>query len=537
MIGGMELGLDTFGDITVDAGGRRLSHARVVRDVVTEAVLADGVGLDFFGIGEHHRDDFAVSAPDVVLAAIAARTSGIRLGSAVTVLSSDDPVRVFQRFSTLDALSNGRAEVILGRGSFIESFPLFGYSLEDYEVLFEEKLELFVALLEQRPVTWTGRTRAPLERQRVFPPTESGELRAWVGVGGSPQSVIRAARHGLPLVLAIIGGEPLRFAPLVDLYHRALAQFGKPRRPLAAHCPGHVAGTDVQARDELWPHYAAMHARIGRERGWAPMTREQFDQGCGPDGALFVGSPQTVAAKIVAVAEGLGLSRFDLKYSAGTLPHERMMESIELYGRKVAPLVREQLAGRASPRGGPSTAGAGTGNRAVATAARERSEEVDVTDDSRQPKPGTDDAERAGEATTDRALGAALDELIDAIQETKQAVWLTLDAEQHQALDELRRFLVEQATEVGAAEARIDGRSPLIVSPTARRPKNLAAEAQGDQPAMLGMLMADLEHVAADVRRQAGLIAGREEAGILTGLADGLDERLTALRGQGNRLR
>ena len=342
----LELGLDTFGDITVDATGRRLPHSRVIRDVVTEAVLADEVGLDFFGIGEHHRDDFAVSAPDVVLAAIAARTSGIRLGSAVTVLSSDDPVRVFQRFSTLDAVSNGRAEVILGRGSFIESFPLFGYALEDYEVLFEEKLELFVALLKQRPFTWAGRTRARLEGQRVFPPTESGTLRTWVGVGGSPQSVVRAARHGLPLVLAIIGGEPRRFAPLVDLYHRSLEQFGKPPQPVAAHCPGHVAGTDEQARDELWPHYSAMHARIGRERGWAPMTREQYDRSCGPDGALFVGSPQTVAAKIVAVAEGLGLARFDLKYSAGTLPHEQMMASIDLHGRKVAPLVREQLSRR-----------------------------------------------------------------------------------------------------------------------------------------------------------------------------------------------
>jgi probable LLM family oxidoreductase len=339
----LELGLDTFGDVTVDAGGRPRPHAAVIRDVVAEAVLADEVGLDFFGVGEHHRADFAVSAPDVVLAAIAARTSRIRLGSAVTVLSSDDPVRVFQRFSTLDAVSNGRAEVILGRGSFIESFPLFGYALEDYEVLFEEKLELFVALLEQRPVTWTGRTRAPLDEQRVFPPTESGVLRTWVGVGGSPQSVVRAARHGLPLVLAIIGGEPRRFAPLVDLYHRALDQFGKARQPVAAHRPGHVAGTDEQARDELWPHYAVMHARIGRERGWPPMTREQFDQTCGPDGALFVGSPETVATKIVAAADELGLSRFDLKYSAGTLPHDQMMASIELHGRKVAPLVREQL--------------------------------------------------------------------------------------------------------------------------------------------------------------------------------------------------
>ncbi len=342
-----ELGLDTFGDITRDASGRNLTHAQVIRNVVEEAVLADHLGLDFIGVGEHHRPDFAVSAPDVVLAAIASRTSHIHLGSAVTVLSSDDPVRVFQRFSTLDAVSNGRAEVILGRGSFIESFPLFGFPLEEYEVLFEEKLDLFVRLLEQRPVTWSGATRPPLENQRVYPPTESGSLRTWVGVGGSPNSVVRAARHGLPLVLAIIGGEVLRFRPLVDLYHRALEQFGKPSLPVAAHCPGYVAATDDRARDDLWPHYSAMHARIGRERGWPPMTREQFDLTAGPDGALFVGSPETVAAKIVKVAEGLGLSRFDLKYSAGTLPHEELMTCIELFGREVAPAVREQVAATA----------------------------------------------------------------------------------------------------------------------------------------------------------------------------------------------
>ena len=340
----LELGLDTFGDITVDASGRPLPHAQVIRNVVEEAVLADELGLDFIGVGEHHRPDFAVSAPEVVLAAIASRTSHIRLGSAVTVLSSDDPVRVFQRFSTLDAVSNGRAEVILGRGSFIESFPLFGFALDDYEVLFEEKLELFVKLLEERPVTWSGRTRAALDNQQVFPPTESGSLRAWVGVGGSPNSVVRAARHGLPLVLAIIGGETLRFRPYVDLYHQALEQFGKPRQPVAAHCPGYVAATDGQARDEYWPHYKAMHDRIGRERGWPPLMRDQFDLTAGPDGALFVGSPETVASKIAVVAQALGLSRFDLKYSAGALPHEQLLACIELYGKEVAPLVRARLA-------------------------------------------------------------------------------------------------------------------------------------------------------------------------------------------------
>jgi probable LLM family oxidoreductase len=340
----LELGLDTFGDVTIDGEGALLPHARVLRDVVEEGVLADELGLDFFGVGEHHRADFAISAPEVVLAAIAGRTSRIHLGSAVTVLSSDDPVRVFERFSTLHAVSGGRAEVILGRGSFIESFPLFGFELEDYEVLFEEKLDLFAALLEGGPVTWSGRTRAALTDKRVFPPVEAGPLRTWVGVGGSPESVVRAARYGLPLVLAIIGGEPLRFTPLVDLYARALEQLGKPPQPVAAHCPGYVAVTDERARDEFFPHYAAMHDRIGRERGWPPLTRPQFEHGAGPEGALFVGSPATVAAKIARTAGGLGLARFDLKYSAGPLPHEQLLTCIELYGREVAPMVREQLA-------------------------------------------------------------------------------------------------------------------------------------------------------------------------------------------------
>ena len=277
---GIELGLDTFGDVTVDADGRPVAHPRVIRDVVEEGVLADRLGLDVFSVGEHHRDDFAVSAPEVVLAAIAARTERIRLGSAVTVLSSDDPVRVFERFATLDALSAGRAEVILGRGSFTESFPLFGYDLADYELLFEEKLDLFTQLLREEPVTWSGETRSALRAQRVYPTTADG-LRAWVGVGGSPESGIRAARQGLPLVLAIIGGDPLRFAPFADLFRRANAELGNPDLPIGVHSPGHVAETDEQAREELWPHYRVMHARIGRERGWPPMTRDQFDAAAG----------------------------------------------------------------------------------------------------------------------------------------------------------------------------------------------------------------------------------------------------------------
>jgi probable LLM family oxidoreductase len=340
----IELGLDTFGDVTVDETGQLLPHAHVLRNIVTQAVLADQVGLRFFGVGEHHRRDFSVSAPEVLLAAIASKTSRIHLGSSVTVLSSDDPVRVYERFSTLNALSNGRAEVIVGRGSFTESFPLFGFDLAQYEALFEERLELFAALLKQQPVTWSGRTRSSLRDQVVYPPIEPGHsLRTWVGVGGTPESVTRAARYGFPIILAIIGGSPRRFAPYADLFHRALAQFGRAALPVGVHSPGHVAITDEQAREELWPHHAALMTRIGAERGWAPLTRAQFDREAGPDGALCVGSPETVATKIAATIQALGLSRFNMKYSNGTLPHQLQMTSIELYGTRVAPRVRELL--------------------------------------------------------------------------------------------------------------------------------------------------------------------------------------------------
>jgi probable LLM family oxidoreductase len=339
----LELGLDTFGDVTAGADGALLPHAQVIRNVIEEAVLADELGVDFIGVGEHHRADFAVSAPEIVLAAIAGRTSRIRLGSAVTVLSSDDPIRVFQRFATLDAASNGRAEVILGRGSFTESFPLFGYELSRYEELFEEKLDLFAALLTQEAVTWRGKTRAPLANQRVFPRIEKGTLKTWIGVGGSAESVVRAARYDLPLMLAIIGGEPMRFKPFVDLYHRACEQFGRTPREIGVHSPGYVADTDERARAELWPCYKQMRDRIGGERGWPPMERAEFEREI-ERGSLYVGSPQTVAQKIAATAKGLGLSRFDLKYSAGALAHEKMSRSIELYGRSVIPLVRDMLA-------------------------------------------------------------------------------------------------------------------------------------------------------------------------------------------------
>ena len=342
----LQLGLDTFGDVTSDADGRILSQAETLRNVVAEAVLADEIGLDAFGVGEHHRPDFAISAPEVVLAAIASRTQRILLGSAVTVLSTDDPVRVFERFSTLNALSNGRAEVILGRGSFTESYPLFGYGLDNYNELFEDKLALFVELLKPGPMSWKpshGNTRAPLDAGGVYPPIETGTLRTWIGVGGSPESVVRAAFHGLPLTLAIIGGSPLRFRPYVDLYLDSLSRFGHPVLPIAVHSPGHLAATDQQARDELWPHYAAMMTRIGAERGWPPATRANFEREAGPDGALCVGSAETVAAKIAGTVRALGLSRFDLKYSNGTLPHASAMKSIELFGTAVAPMVRAAL--------------------------------------------------------------------------------------------------------------------------------------------------------------------------------------------------
>lgn len=339
----LELGLDTFGDVTAGPDGKLLSHAQVIRDVVEEAVLADKLGVDFIGVGEHHRGDFAISAPEVVLAGIASRTNRIRLGSAVTVLSSDDPVRVFQRFATLDAISSGRAEVILGRGSFTESFPLFGYDLSQYEELFAEKLDLFAALITQEPVTWQGNTRSSLTSQRVFPTIESGSLKTWIGVGGSPESVVRAARYRLPMMLAIIGGEPKRFAPYVELYHKALAQLGMPSLPVGVHSPGYVADTDAQAKDELWPPFKVMRDRIGAERGWGPITRAEFDQEA-DRGSLYCGSPETVARKIAATAKMLGIARFDMKYSAGTLAHEKLMRCIELYGSKVIPQVRQILA-------------------------------------------------------------------------------------------------------------------------------------------------------------------------------------------------
>ena len=338
-------GLDTFGDVTLDPEtGERLGHAQVIRNLVAQAELAEQVGIDVFGIGEHHRADFAVTSPEMVLAAIAARTERIRLGTAVTVLSSDDPVRLYERFATLDALSNGRAEITMGRGSFTESFPLFGYDMADYDQLFSEKIDLWAALQGEGPVTWDrGELRAPLRNARVFPTTERGSIPTWIGVGGSPESVVRAANYGFPLAIAIIGGEPARFAPFTDLYRRALAEFQRPALPIAVHSPGFVADTDEEARESMYPHFQESRNRIGAERGWGPGTRAQYDAEV-DHGALFVGSPETVARKIAAAVRALGIQRFDLKYSNGAMPHPQLLRSIELYGTHVAPRVRELLA-------------------------------------------------------------------------------------------------------------------------------------------------------------------------------------------------
>ena len=335
-------GLDTFGDMQVDDAGNPLSAAQTIRNLVEEAVFADSIGINHFNIGEHHRDDFAVSAPDTVLAGIATRTKSITLGTGVTVLSSDDPVRVFERFSTVDALSIGRAEITAGRGSFIESFPLFGYDLNDYGILFEEKLELLVELLKEKPVTWSGKTRMGLKNQDVYPKTEKGNIPLRVGVGGTPESVVRAARLNLPLAIAIIGGDPARFAPFSHLYRNSMKEFGHQLLPISIHSPGYIADSDEEAIAEQWPNYEKMISRIGRERGWAPPTKDGFIQEV-HYGSQYVGSPETVAKKIVHAITSVGAQRFDFKYANGPQNHSKLMNSLELYGKKVIPLVKEML--------------------------------------------------------------------------------------------------------------------------------------------------------------------------------------------------
>jgi probable LLM family oxidoreductase len=339
----LEFGLDTFLPVTVDPAGVPISGDQAIRNAIEEAVLAEAVGIDSFNIGEHYRTEFMDSAGHVVLAAIASRTERIRLGTSVTVLSTQDPVRLYTDFATLDAVSNGRAQLIVGRGSLTESFPLFGFDLTDYEELFEEKLDLLVRLLRDQPVTWSGTFRSPLTDQFVSPPIPEGRIPTWVGVGGTPQSVVRAARFGLPLMLAIIGGRPERFAPYVELYERALQQHGQPQLPVGLHTLGFVAETDDEAVRIQWPFYKEQFEWAAQERGWRPPTYEHFLAEV-DHGSMYVGSPETVARRIAGVIRTLGLSRFDLHYAIGRVPHEQRMATIELFGREVIPRVRELLA-------------------------------------------------------------------------------------------------------------------------------------------------------------------------------------------------
>lgn len=346
-----EIGLTSFAELTPDATtGLTISPAERLRDLLEEVELADQVGLDVFGLGEHHRADFVASAPAVVLAAAAARTRNIRLTSAVTVLSSDDPVRVFQDFATLDLLSQGRAEIIAGRGSFTESFPLFGYNPRDYDALFAEKLGLLLELRQSERVTWSGRHRPSLDGLNVYPRPVQGELPIWVAVGGTPESALRAGRLGLPLALAIIGGRPEHFTPFVDLYRGAAARSGYSDLPLSINSHAYLADTTQRAAAEFYPAYALVMNRIGLERGWQRMSQPQFDALRSPRGALFVGTPEEVTEKILFQHELFGHSRFLAQLSVGTLPHKGVMRAIELLGTKVAPVVRGEIARRTERR-------------------------------------------------------------------------------------------------------------------------------------------------------------------------------------------
>jgi probable LLM family oxidoreductase len=342
----MEFGLTSFAETHRDPmTGVAISHGERLHQVLAEIELAEQVGLDVYGLGEHHRVDMAASAVAVALAAAAARTERIRLSSAVIILSSADPVRTYQDFATLDLLSNGRAELLVGRGSFIESFPLFGYSLSDYDALFAEKLELLLRIRDRERVTWSGKFRPPLDDQAIYPRAHQQPLPVWIGVGGTPASMVRAGHLGLPVALAIIGGDPSRFSTLVKLYRRSLVEAGHDPAsvPLAVHALGHVADNREEAIETIYPGFTATMNKIGRERGWPPLTRDQFDWMAGPDGSLIVGDPETVATKTRRWIDMLGIERFLLHPSAGNLPHQVTMRSIELFGKEVVPLVRSRL--------------------------------------------------------------------------------------------------------------------------------------------------------------------------------------------------
>lgn len=344
-----EIGLYSFAELTPDpTTGQKLSPAERIRDLLEEIELADQVGLDVFGLGEHHREDFVSSAPEVILGAAASRTKNIRLSSAVTVLSSDDPVRVFQRFASLDLVSNGRAEIIAGRGSFIESFPLFGYDLHDYDELFSEKLDLLLKLRESDHITWNGNHRASLQNLGVYPRPVQDLLPVWVGVGGTPESVVRAASRGLPMALAIIGGLPEQFAPFVNLYREVAAEnnYDPATTPISINSHGFIADTRQQAIDESFPAVQTVMNKIGRERGWSPMRREQYEASATVRGSNFVGSPDDIIEKILFQHSIFNHQRLLLQLSVGTLPHDKVMHAIELLGTKVAPVVRDEIARR-----------------------------------------------------------------------------------------------------------------------------------------------------------------------------------------------
>lgn len=344
-----EIGLYSFVELSPDpVSGHKSSPSERIRDLLEEIELADQVGLDVFGLGEHHREDFISSAPEVLLAAAATRTQNIRLSSAVTVLSSDDPVRVFQRFASLDLVSNGRAEIMAGRGSFIESFPLFGYDLKHYDELFSEKLDLLLEIRDNTNVTWKGTHRAPIDNRGVYPRPVQDPLPIWVGVGGTPESVVRAASRGLPMALAIIGGLTEQFAPFADLYRRASSEYGfdPATLPISINSHGFIADTQQQAIDESFPAVSVVMNKIGRERGWSPMRKEQYEASATLRGANFVGSPDDVIEKILFQHKIFGHQRLLLQLSVGTMPHDKLMHAIELLGTKVAPVVREEIAKR-----------------------------------------------------------------------------------------------------------------------------------------------------------------------------------------------
>ncbi|MBA4850765.1 Atu2307/SP_0267 family LLM class monooxygenase [Emticicia sp. BO119] len=342
----MELGISTFGEVHADGVSGKAVNAHVrMQELIAEGKLADEVGLDVFAVGEHHRPDFIISAPEVALAAIAAVTKNIRLSSSVTVLSSADPVRTFQNFATLDLISNGRAEIMAGRGSFIESFPLFGYSLDDYNELFVEKLDLLTKINQSEIISWRGKFRASIHQLGVYPRPIQEALPIWLAVGGTPASAVRAGKMNLPMTLAILGGRPSQYVSFVNLYKQSYKEAGHDpaKFQLGINSQFYIADTSQQAEDEFWPSYEKLMNRVGKERGWSPITREHFEYLCMPDGPLFVGSPQQVIEKILYQADLFGHTRFLAQMVKGDIPHAKIMKAIELFGTQVAPAVRKAL--------------------------------------------------------------------------------------------------------------------------------------------------------------------------------------------------